>query len=853
MTPRNLLFLYVQRVRAHLPQELLALLGIAVGVALVFAVLVANTSVSGSAQRLARGIAGDAQLQVRARGGTSFDARLVRAIGRVPGVRAAAPLVELRVTLRPPAVAGADAPPARRRVAVELIGRDRRVSAIGGALRELANEHVRVTGAVALPAKLAGELGVRGGDRVWVEVGGRARRVPVAVVLGREQLGDLAGNPIALAPLRYAQRLADLRGRVTRALVVAAPDRVDAVRAALRRATGNRLDVVDADVDARLLAQASGPNDQGTALFAGISALVGLLLAFNAMLLTVPERRRFIADLRLEGIGDLTVARLLAFDALVLGVAAAAVGLALGDLLSRSAFSAAPGYLSYAFTFGDQRIVSPAAVAVAAGGGIAATLLAALGPLADLVSRRPLDAVYHDGDGRHHRGPLPRRAMAAAGAVLAIAATTLALAVPAAALPALVLIVAAMLLLIPALLSALLRAVDVLARRVRSPVLVVSLGELRATATRATALAATGALAVFASVAVEGAHYDLQRELDRGAVDGSRRADLWIAPAGPQNVLTTTPFAPTAAQRRALAGVDGVARMRVQRSAFLDVGNRRLRVLAPPRRGGDVLPAGQLVTGDAAVANERLRAGGWIALTDAVARERGLTVGDWVALPTPVPRPLRLAATLSNLGWSAGAAVLNADDFRAAWGSRAVTALLVDLEPGAPPARVRGELAAALGADSALAVQTAAERERQVRASIAQGMARLTQIAVLVLVAGALALAAAMSGVVWSRRPRLAALKLSGFSDGAVWRALVLESALVLGIGCSIGALLGLGGQFLITRWLRDATGFPTDYAPAGWLALASFAGVTAVAVAIAALPGWAAARVPAAAGAPHE
>jgi putative ABC transport system permease protein len=113
-----------------------------------------------------------------------------------------------------------------------------------------------------------------------------------------------------------------------------------------------------------------------------------------------------------------------------------------------------------------------------------------------------------------------------------------------------------------------------------------------------------------------------------------------------------------------------------------------------------------------------------------------------------------------------------------------------------------------------------------------------------VLVAAALALAAARGGVVWNRRPRLASLKLSGFGDGDVWRALMLESAIVLTIGCSIGALFGLYGQFMLTRWLSASTGFPTSYAPAWMLALSTFAGITLVAVAIAALPGFAAARV---------
>ena len=43
--------------------------------------------------------------------------------------------------------------------------------------------------------------------------------------------------------------------------------------------------------DERLFAKAAAASNQSTALFALISALVGFLFAFNAMLLTVPERR----------------------------------------------------------------------------------------------------------------------------------------------------------------------------------------------------------------------------------------------------------------------------------------------------------------------------------------------------------------------------------------------------------------------------------------------------------------------------------------------------------------------------------------------------------------------------------
>lgn len=837
MRVRNLLFLYRQRVRAHPLQELIALIGIAVGVALVFAVQVANTSVTGSVERLMRGMTGSAELQVVARSPHGFDAGLVEQIHNVEGVQRVAPLVELRINLRGP----------RATQMASLIGGDRRLLAMGGdLLREFASPSLDALRAIALPAPLTRTLGIDIGDEVSVAVGAQALRAPLASVLSADEIGALADSPIALSSLAYAQELGDIRGRVTRVLVDVRPGRERAVRASLTRLVGDRLTVTDGDAEVRLLERAAEPNDQSTALFAAISALVGLLFAFNAMLLTVPERRRFIADLRLEGLGDFTVVRLVWFDALVLGTVASLVGLALGDVLSRTVFHAAPGYLSFAFPVGDQRIVTWPSVVLAVVGGIAATLLAAMRPLSDLFSQRPLDDAYREDDEREEDALLSRRAMPAVGTTLVVATAGLLVLAPHATLAGVALLVVGMLLLIPGLLGAIVRLIDRVSQRTRSAVLVVSVGELRTATTRSIALAATGACAVFGSVSVEGAHFDLQRGLDRDARAFNAAADLWVTPAGRQNELATIPFSLDPARMQALSEVEGVRAVRHYRGAFLDVGGRRTWVVASPRSNPTPILPSQLVEGDLAAATRRLRGHGWVAVSRALAQHEGAEIGDELTIPAPRPTRMRLAATLTNLGWSSGSIVLNASDFRRAWASDDVSALQLQLTPATEPAAAARAVRRVLGPASNLTVETNGQREARFRTSTRQGLSRLTQIATLVLVAAALALAAAMGGVVWSRRPRLAALKLSGFSDGEVWRALVLENALVLGIGCSIGAAFGLCGQFMLTRLLADTTGFPTDYAPAGWLALATFAGVTLVAVAIAALPGYLAARVPA-------
>ena len=61
-----LVHLYRVRLRSHAVQELLAGTGIAVGVALVLGVLVANASLTGAAQELVHQLVGSARLELEA-------------------------------------------------------------------------------------------------------------------------------------------------------------------------------------------------------------------------------------------------------------------------------------------------------------------------------------------------------------------------------------------------------------------------------------------------------------------------------------------------------------------------------------------------------------------------------------------------------------------------------------------------------------------------------------------------------------------------------------------------------------------------------------------------------------------
>jgi putative ABC transport system permease protein len=831
MKPRGVLHLYRVRLRGRLVQESLAAVGIAVGVALLLASQIANASLKGSVSQLTSGVVGQSRLQIEARTPRGFSERLLREVQHLPGVRSAAPVLEVQTSVVGPSGARS----------VDLIGADPRFVGLGGELlQHLSAEALARQHAFALPAPIAQEVGATQLQNVTLQIGVRSEPALLGITLQESEIGTLIHSPIALAPLAYAQRLAGLPHRITRIFVRPQYGRDRQVLTALVKLADGRLNVEPADFDATLFNNAAEPTNESTSVFAIISALVGFLFALNAMLLTVPARRHLLDDLRLDGYGYQTVLEILLFDALVLGLLASSLGLLVGDELSRLLFHASPGYLSFAFPVGSQRIVTAQSILLAIGGGLLAALLGVLLPVHDLVLPWSRTALRPSQVERVRRWSIPLGGLAC----LAVTFEILLLS-PEHAILGVVALTAALLLLLPSLIRGVLwlAARLTLDVRVRAPFVAVS--ELRAVSTwpRTVAIAATGAVAVFGSVSIEGTRRDLERGLDASAKGIDSQASIWVTPTASSDAFATTPFAGKASLR-AIAHVAGVEAVRAYRGGFLDYDGRRVWVLAPPSAVVTPIARTQMVSGDFSLATARVRGSGWAVMSQALANQHHLHIGEAFTLPSPSPTRFRLAGLITNLGWPSGAIILNAEDYARAWGSRDVSADQIVLAQGANSASVVARIQRALGSRSGLIAVPSFRRERQHYEEASQGLSRLTAIRTLVLVASVLAMAAAIGSMVWQRRARLADLKFDGLSDLVVWRALLLESALLIGSGCSIGAIFGLGGQLLGSDAILSVTGFPVITSPAFVVAIASFLMVSIVAVTITAIPGYYVARV---------
>jgi putative ABC transport system permease protein len=837
MRPYALLYIYRNRLRAHLVQELFAGFGVAIAVALVFATLVANSSITSSTSKVVHAVVGSANLQLRARDGSGFDEHLLARVEHLAGVRQAAPLLEQSATITAPN---------GHRVTVDVAGTDVSLAILNGLAHTLPISAL-APGGIGLSKASADALSITASGtapEVSVRLRGTASPMKVSAVLGSETFGALSRALVGVMPLGRLQRLAGLQGRISRILIRTLPGREGAVRDELEKLAGGRLAVAPATQDVALLRQALGPSNQASALFAAISALLGFLFAFNAMLLTVPEQRQAIADLRVDGTKRTAIVQMILFQGLCLGIFASLIGLLVGYELSTGVFHQSPGYLSRAFTLGSSTVIGVQPLLLSLAGGVLVTCLASAVPLLDLRRGRALDAVYsEDGIPGNALGKSTQVSLFATALGLLLLASVLFALVPSAAIVSCVMLALATVLSVPLMLAGVLYAAGTFAGRFEGfTILPVALTSLRATTIRSLALAATGAVALFGSVALGGSRNDLLRGIDRYTSHYVSSADIWLV--NPQDNQAIDEFSADG-HTASIERLPAVASVDAFQGSFLTVGTRRVWIIAWPTEAPLELLDDQIISGSSGTAIKRIREGNWITVSAQIAAEHHAGVGDILTLPTPTGNAsFRVAATTTNFGWSPGAILMNTTDYSRAWNTSTPSALGVHLIPGANAQQARDAIERELGPANGLEVLTAHARETGIDSSASEGLSQLGEISELLVLAAILAMAAALISSIWQRRISLAGLRLEGTRPDRLRRILLTETVLMISAGCLTGAIAGIYGQLVIDGYLKHVTGFPVASFATGQRPLEIFLFVVAIVLGAASIAGWLASRV---------
>jgi putative ABC transport system permease protein len=239
-------------------------------------------------------------------------------------------------------------------------------------------------GEIAVSRDLADDHGIEVGDRVQLETSHGAQDVTVVGLVNFGGEGSAAGYGFTMATPDDIARWYDQQGEVS-SIAIAAADGIapaELVRR-LRRAVPADVKVEtgqeNADEEAREISSSIN-SFLGPALlvFAGAALLVGAFIIFNTFSISVAERTTELASLRTLGATRGQVLRLIAVEALVIGVIASAIGLffglvvakGIGALFDAGGFPIPTGGL----------ILKPRTIELALGIGIGVTLVAAVGP-----------------------------------------------------------------------------------------------------------------------------------------------------------------------------------------------------------------------------------------------------------------------------------------------------------------------------------------------------------------------------------------------------------------------------------------------------------------------------------------
>src|SRR3954464_6939133 len=402
---RLALLFHSRRPRARL---LLSVIGIALGVALGYAVHLVNGAAVADVAAAVRTLAGEADIEVRG-GRTGFPDALYPEVARLPGVRTVSPVLEL------------DAGLVGTERTLRLIGLDvLRAVALQPALAVEERFELLAPDKTLLSAGAASALGLGKGDRLRLVVGQRTVEFTVAGVLpGVALRGQAALVDIASAQWRF-ERLGELNRLDVR--LAQGAERATVVRRIQALLPPG---VFAAPVET--LEQASGYPSRAYRVNLNVLAMVALFtggfLVFSAQALETARRRAEHALLRVLGLTAPQLARLCLAEAAVLGVLGGLAGVALGHGLALLALRYAGADLGA----GQFRGISPhlafqwipAVLYVVAGAAVA--LVGALLPALDAARTPPARALKAGDEQRMFQRAgraWPGLALLAAGAAL---------------------------------------------------------------------------------------------------------------------------------------------------------------------------------------------------------------------------------------------------------------------------------------------------------------------------------------------------------------------------------------------------------------------------------------------------
>lgn len=782
-------------------RTLLTVFGVAIGVAVLVAALAVNAGLDLSIDRTVASMVGRADLRVSAFTESGLSQSTLAAIDGVPGVALTAPAIERRTFLVAMPGQPADSGP------VTILGID---PTCEPRVRELALAHGAALTAIDEPValvteRLANEQGLAVGSELTIMGAGAPLHLPVVGILAGDgpELGSSGRTVVLPIATAAALNVADgdpapvvgsLTGITRIDIVLAAGADAATVTAGLARALTTEAYALSVPSDVAASLRSSTADVRATmALVAAITLFAAAFLILNTLAMTVVERIRELGLLRAAGAGREQIIRLVITQAVVLGSAGSAVGLALGALLAwfTAGWLRASGNVTI-----DGPSLTPEVLLSGFLGGLVVTVVAALEPARRAAAVSPVTALRARGD----PAAVARGRSGWLVVVVVVVGVLAVLLLPGGAAST-----------FGALRAAVVYAV-LLVAVLLTPVLLVPLGRiaglpfglflrLEERLARAAIARDRGRTTLTVGSLVVG----LAMVVALGTVAANARvaATAWISDVVPgDEILTAIAPAPVGdgGIDQELAAIAGV-RLATPIASFA-LAFRGASLEAVAIRGADFNADGRLTfsAGDRAAAFAAVDQGGAVILPRTRAAALGVGLDDVLAVTT--------AQGLVNLkvvgiversfpGRTGEAALVGWADALDRFGVLGADAFAVRFEPG--QAATASVAVDALAGERALTVAPISRVEGALGDALDRVFGLLDLLSLAAVVIAALGIVNTLSMDTWERVRELGMLRAAGMSRRQVWRSVLVEAGILGAIGGVMGSLAGIAvGTLLI-------------------------------------------------------
>lgn len=831
--------------RLHKLRLVLTMLGIALGVAVFFAIQTTNTTLVDSLHTTIEKLAGKSTLQI-ASGDAGFSQDYLRRVRETPGVAMAEAVTETMATTRLPG-----------KEKLLIMGLDT------GSDLKIYSDMFDDTGfvvknplaftskadSIALSRKFADRSGLRDGDKLTVQTQEGTKELTVRALFKSVGAGEVFDGSVAVMDIYAAQDIFGRAGRIDRIDVMNSADvSVDDLQRRLAAQLPAGIKVERPTMRGQSLENSVSTMNFGMTVMSFLAFIICAFLIFNSFSINLNQRSREIGILRSIGVTRGGVQAMFLGEAVVIGVVGSAVGVLGGYFLATVAirvvlrvsatmygFISTPKALEFNYTFAAEAFVVGVIVSLIAA-WLPARAAAQLDPIMSLhnIETRPPATV----------AKVPRLF---AGVILVVIGLILTyLGTPAVGMNIQLfyslLIQFGMILLLPKIIeygAMILRPVMNFIFGVEGLIAV----ETLARAPRRTA-STVGALMVgLAFVFSTGAFIVSQKAALNHSIDKSLNCDIQVASS--QQLQSSTYHFSQATMERVLA-LPGIATADATRVGSIEYGGETVSVLAHDMNAYFTISPDLLDIGDPLTARDVTSRGEGLLVSNNMALRWGIKMGDRIKLDTPTgPIDLPVAGMLDYFRSEKGTIFLDRSVYRKYWNDTDVDYIFINLKTGTDTQQFKQNALAAIATEKNAFIYTHNEFKQWVGTVIDQFFALMYLQMVVAIFVAALGLVNTMIISVDERKREIGIFRAIGGLRRQVVKMVLLEAVAISLIGMIAGAITGVfNAYFLVNTAAKVVAGFTIHLVFPYWMVLTAIPFVIAVAVASALMPAIKAARL---------